>query len=108
MVRPLGRELSDVRAVDIEVPAGALPVATARELAVALGAHDVGDLLADQPQLAAAVAELSLAAGKAWSVGVDDHVVLLLRALARVSIEAPDVTSTYAAELVARYRPDRG
>ena len=88
------------------VPDCAPPVATARELACALGAHEVDDLCAAQPELAAAVAELSLAAGKAWPVGVDDPVVLLLRALARISIEAPGVTSTYAAELIARYGPD--
>lgn len=80
------------------------PAATARELAIALGTREIDDLRTAQPGLAAAVAQLSLAAGKAWPISVDDPLVLLLRALARLSIECPEASSTYAAEVIARCR----
>lgn len=41
----------------------------------------------------------------AWPPGPDDPVVALLRALARLSIIAPDAESTHAAMLIARYDP---
>jgi hypothetical protein len=75
--------------------------ATARELAHALGQRNLDELRGCQPELAAAVAELAAAAGRAWPRGPDDPVVALLRALAKLSLDAPDASSTYAARLLA-------
>lgn len=84
----------------------ALPAAgTARELAMALGSLELDHLQRFVPELAAAVAELAATAGKPWPFGADEPVVLLLRALAKLSIDAPSAASARAAALMELVAP---
>lgn len=77
--------------------------ATARQLARVLGRIDVDQLTCSRQELRAAVAELATAAGKQWRVEPGEPVVVLLRALSRLALEAPDATSTAATELLKRH-----
>lgn len=74
--------------------------ASAKALAQAVGAHDLQDLQRHRPALAAAVTELALVTGNDGLRGQDDPVAVLLRVLARLSMTAPDATSTHAAGLI--------
>ena len=76
--------------------------ATARELASAVGPLPLHELRPHEPDLAAAVSELAMASDQSWLRGTDEPLVVLLRAVARLSLVAPDVTSHRAAHLIDR------
>ncbi len=74
--------------------------ATARELAAAIGCLDLDDLRTHHLALTLAVAELSAGAGMPWPWAVDDPTVTLVRAVAKLSLVAPDVTAGAAGAIV--------
>lgn len=77
------------------------PVLSARDLAGMVGPLDLDQLRPHHLTLVVAVAELARDAGIDWPWGPDDPVVALLRALAKLSIVAPEATSEHAARLAA-------
>ena len=74
--------------------------ASAKELAAVVGPRPIADLRPHEPELAAAVSELARASGHNWLRGQDDPLVVLLRAVARLSLIAPDVRSQRATWLI--------
>ena len=75
--------------------------ATARALCEALAPLELDELREHHLTLAMAVAELSQSAGRAWPWGPDDPTVALLRAVAKLALDAPQATSQHAARLQA-------
>jgi hypothetical protein len=78
---------------------------TARDLATNIGARDLEELRPWLPELAMAVAELARSAGTDWPWGHDDALISLLRAVAKLSIDAPGASSMAAARLLALLAP---
>lgn len=77
------------------------PTSTARELAAAVGQLDLESLRKHHLALLLAVAELAGDAGTDWPWSPDDPTVALLRAVAKLSLDAPDASSPHAAALIA-------
>lgn len=82
------------RAVDDELAA-----VSARELAQVLAKLEVDEIAQHHVELVTAVAELARSAGNDWPWTSDDPTVALLRAVAMLAINAPDVTSRRAGDL---------
>ena len=74
--------------------------ATARELAEVLGQYDVASLRSTYVDLVAILGELAESGGAAWPNAADDPIVVLLRAIARISILTPNARSPRAARLI--------
>lgn len=72
-----------------------------RTLARRLGPLSPDSLRECHALLVMAVLELSEDAGKRWPWGIDDPTVALLRAVAKLSLVAPEATSATAAQLIA-------
>lgn len=72
---------------------------TASELIQTLGRVEIDDLRSHHVTLVIAVAELSRDAGLDWPWGPDDPTVALLRAAAKLAIDAPEAASEHAAFL---------
>ena len=73
--------------------------ATARQLARDLAHTDIDTLARHQLVLAAAVAELTVAAGRPWRITPDEAVVALVRAVVKLSLMAPTAASVHAGRL---------
>ena len=99
-LEPILHDWTTPDALDDEAPS----TATARELALTIGRLDLDDLRRHHLQLALAVAELSAGAGVPWPWTADDPTVALVRAVAKLSIVAPDVVGDAAGQLVDRLR----
>lgn len=76
---------------------------TARDVAGMVGGLDLDVLRAHHGGLAAVTAELAVDARMDWPCTADDPTVALLRALARIAIDAPEATSRQASRLHERF-----
>jgi hypothetical protein len=76
--------------------------ANTQELAHAVGTLNVADIAPHAAELAAAITEITMTANTGWPVSHDDPVVVLLRILAKLSLDAPEVESERAADLIAK------
>lgn len=84
-----------------DIKTSTIGTATARELAAVVGPLPLDELRPHEPDLAAAVCELAMASDQAWLRATDEPLIVLLRAVARLSLVAPDTHSQRAASLIA-------
>lgn len=77
---------------------------TAAELAEALADFDIDGLQQHRITLLMAVAELSASAGYPWTWGPEDPVVALFRAVVRLSLTHPNLSSGFAKRLIIELR----
>lgn len=89
-------------------PPDAPPTARCADLAEAVGQLDAADDLFTGSLLSAAVSEIAALSGRQWNLEPTTHPALLLRALAVLSIGAPDAPSPSARVLLDAHQSMRG
>lgn len=72
---------------------------SARDAVWTIGQIDLDELRRHHLEIMSAAAELARAAGRPWHWGTEDPTVVLVRALSRLAVQAPDATSERAADL---------
>lgn len=90
-----------------DIKTSTIGTATARELAAVVGPLPLDELRSHEPDLAAAVSELAMASDQSWLRGTDEPLIVLLRAIARLSLVAPETRSHRAARLIERLTTPR-
>ncbi len=87
-------------AATVATPNDVPTCATAATIARAVGGRDLRELADWKREIAAVVIDLAANAGSDWPFGHDDPTVALLRALGRLALKNPDVTSDLGAQLI--------